>query len=708
MLLRFSLFTYGISRNRRYLSISSSFPICLTDEVKNALDCNIPVVALESTIISHGMPYPQNLDVAFKIEQTVRDNGCIPATIAIIDGIPKIGLTRNDLEILAGKNKNINVVKASRRDLSFVCTNKITAGTTVASTMILANMAGIKVFATGGIGGVHRGAEYTFDVSADLYELAKTPVTVVCAGIKSILDIPKTLEVLETNGVPVITYKSDIFPAFFSNNSGCPAVINLSSTKNIAEVINYHHNRLKLQSGIVVGVPNPDPMNSVEIEDTIKNAVELAKIENVTGAKLTPYILAKLEKITHGKSLDANISLVLNNAKIASDIAKELIEIETVSSTTCISNSTKNISFNSTKRAYDFIGFGGAVIDIIGKPYIPLIHKTSNPGFLKFGHGGVARNICEAIARKNKSNKSIGLVSIVANDQFGQDLLKNLEIKGIDTTHVKILNEIKDDRTATYTAVHDSNGALSVSIADMEIFKKIDRNQVERAIKNAHNRSIILLDGNLSVELFQHIINIASLRQCTIVFDTTSDFKCTLPIITSTLNKIHMIKPNLSELIVLMRKCIELQLIIHSSTIEESLNNIRSGANNINDIENVAKSLFSLMIKDCEPNTLKKKHLLVSMGGNGIMWIHHNTSSMGSSSPSRNEENIVSKVIPIRRKLSLSTSSHFNGAGDVFFAGVIHELLLSENITEKIIETGKTQRFIVFIYNFYIIINIII
>lgn len=671
---RFSLIFHNCIPRCNHVSYKS-LPLIITEEVKNALENNIPVVALESTIISHGMPYPQNLDVALKIEQTVRDNGCIPATIAIIDGIPKIGLAKYDLEILAGKNKNINVIKASSRDLSFACTNKITAGTTVASTMILAHMAGIQVFATGGIGGVHRGAESTFDVSADLYELAKTPVTVVCAGVKSILDIPKTLEVLETNGVPVITFKSDVFPAFFSTDSGCPASMNLPSAKNIAEVIHNHTNVLRLRSGIVVGVPNPDPMNSEDIEVTIKNAIDHAKQENVTGAKLTPYILAKLEKVTCGKSLEANISLVLNNAKIASEIAYELTQIQT--------SATNNFSSSSVRNCYDFIGFGGAVFDIIAMPDSTLVHNTSNPGSVKFGHGGVSRNICEAIARKNKNNKIIGLVSVVANDKFGQDILRNLELCQINTSHVKVLNDDKNIRTATYTAVHDNKGSLAVSIADMDIFMQIDENQIESAINNCNDDAVILLDGNLSEGTFQRVVNLATLRQLTLAFDATSDFKCILPLISNSLHKIHIIKPNISELAALVNKCIELQLIKCCTGIKNALKNTVDNKCGLSDIELLARKLFYFMIGTCSTDTVRKKHLIVSMGAHGIMWIRYN----GVSSLNNLDDNcVLVQSIPLSRKLSIR--SDFNGAGDAFFAGVLHQLMLSQSISESSIKIG--------------------
>ena len=229
--------------------------VSVSEEVAAALSEGRPVVALESTIISHGMPYPRNIEVATSVEDIIRKHGGIPATCAIISGVPKVGLSMQDLEILGHGH---TVLKASRRDLGLAIANKAHAATTVAGTMILANAVGISVFATGGIGGVHRGVEHTMDISADLFELGRTPVAVVCAGVKSILDIPRTLEVLESQGVPVIGYQCDEFPAFFTNHSSIASPIRLNHTQDIARLI-HAQRQLQLTNGLVVGVPNPSP-----------------------------------------------------------------------------------------------------------------------------------------------------------------------------------------------------------------------------------------------------------------------------------------------------------------------------------------------------------------------------------------------------------------------------------------------------------------
>lgn len=294
-------------------------------EVAEALRTHRPVVALESTIISHGMPYPDNLTTAQAVEQVVRDHGAVPATIALVDGVLRIGLDEAGLERLAN---DPNVVKASRKDLPALIAAGATAGTTVAATMFLAHRARIGVFATGGIGGVHRGAEQTYDISADLTELGRTAVTVVCAGAKSILDLPKTLEVLETQGVPVIGVGTDEFPAFFSPTSGLPVDHRVDSARELARVVALHR-ALALPGGVLVANPIPadDALAAAEIDAIITQALADAAREGVTRKEVTPYLLARINELTQGRSLIANVALIRNNAAFAADLAVALSEL---------------------------------------------------------------------------------------------------------------------------------------------------------------------------------------------------------------------------------------------------------------------------------------------------------------------------------------------------------------------------------------------
>lgn len=294
----------------------------IAPEVQAALDAKAPVVALESTIITHGMPWPQNLQTAQAVEAAVRAGGAVPATMAVIEGRLCIGLPPERLEALAQAE---GVAKLSRADLAACIATGGTGATTVASTMIAARMAGIEVFATGGIGGVHRGAEESFDISADLSELAQTPVTVVAAGAKAILDLPKTLEVLETGGVPVIAYGQDDFPAFWSRSSGLAAPLRMDDAAAIARA---HRMRaaLALPGGQLVANPVPagDEIPRQEIAPIVERALAEAEAQGIAGKAVTPYLLGRIFELTEGRSLATNIALVLNNARLAAGIAREL------------------------------------------------------------------------------------------------------------------------------------------------------------------------------------------------------------------------------------------------------------------------------------------------------------------------------------------------------------------------------------------------
>ncbi|MBO4376168.1 MAG: pseudouridine-5'-phosphate glycosidase [Lachnospiraceae bacterium] len=301
--------------------------LVVSDEVKQAVKEGKPVVALESTIISHGMPYPKNVETALNVEKIVRENGAIPATIAIIKGKITVGISKDEIEYL-GK-KGLEVTKASRRDLPVILAKGMDGATTVATTMIAAAMAGVKVFGTGGIGGVHRGAETTMDISADLEELAQTPVCVVCAGCKSILDIGLTLEYLETKGVTVVGYKTNEMPAFYTTHSGFGVDYKLDTPAEVAAAFHVKED-CDLKGGMVVGNPIPDEyaMDPDYINANIDAAVKEANEKGIKGKEITPFLLDKIQKLTEGKSLEANIKLVYNNVAVAAQIASEYAKIK--------------------------------------------------------------------------------------------------------------------------------------------------------------------------------------------------------------------------------------------------------------------------------------------------------------------------------------------------------------------------------------------
>ncbi len=299
---------------KQYLSYSQ--------EVLEAKEKGLPIVALESTIISHGMPYPQNVQTAREVEQIIRDGGAVPATIALIDGEIKIGLSDDELEMFGNAQ---GVAKASRRDMGYLLATKKTGATTVAATMIAAELAGIELFVTGGIGGVHRGAETTMDISADLEELSMTNVAVVCAGAKSILDIGLTLEYLETKGVPVIGFGTDTLPAFYTRESDFAVNFRADSAEEVAKMMRVKWN-LGLRGGAVIAnpIPEEDAMEREFIDGIIKEALAEADANGIAGKNVTPFLLGKVKELTKGKSLDANIALVKNNARVGAKIAVAL------------------------------------------------------------------------------------------------------------------------------------------------------------------------------------------------------------------------------------------------------------------------------------------------------------------------------------------------------------------------------------------------
>lgn len=293
-----------------------------SDEVKKAMEEGKPVVALESTIISHGMPYPQNIETAKACEEIIRENGAVPATTAIIGGKIKIGLSDDELEFMATSK---DIIKASRRDFAYIVSRGLNGATTVASTIIASRLAGIKIFVTGGLGGVHRNAEVTFDISRDLEELAANDIMIVCAGCKSILDIGLTLEYLETKGVPVFGYQTDYMPAFFTRKSEFKVDYNIKNPKEAADAAKAQW-ELGLQGGILLTnpIPESDSMDEEKINSAIEKALVEAKEKGIHGKETTPFLLSKVLEVTEGKSLEANIALVKNNARLGAEVAKYL------------------------------------------------------------------------------------------------------------------------------------------------------------------------------------------------------------------------------------------------------------------------------------------------------------------------------------------------------------------------------------------------
>ena len=628
------------------------------DEVASALEANRPVVALESTIITHGLPYPQNLDVAFSVERVVRENGATPATIGIMDGKLIVGLSEREMISLVDRK---DVIKTSRRDLSYVMSRGLDGGTTVSGTMVAAHMAGISVFVTGGIGGVHRGASETFDISADLLELSRTPVTVVCSGVKSILDIGLTLEYLETHGVPVITHAATRdFPAFFTPKSKFKAPYNLESTLQIAKLI--HNQRvLNIDTGIVVGVPIPcDGSGEGEkIDLVIEKALKEANDKCVVGKDITPFVLGRIRELTGGASLESNIRLVENNAQVGAQLAVDLAKLkssvglqkEDTPRVRVVSGADKN---EKKKRP---VVIGGSIFDIkatVNK--LSSIAEDTNIGKLHTSFGGVGRNITECLGRLGTNPF---LISSVGKDHQGEMLLNNLDNLGIDVTGI----HVSDTPTASYSIVANSSGELMMAVGDIDNHDEITQEMVLNFQDQIKDAAVVVLDGNLSESTLHAAMKMCGDFNVPTWFDPTTVSRAVRPF-TQTLNKpLTYISPNYEEL-----------KAIHEYLLSEER---RDSCNGFTDVTEVCM--------DCVDN------LIITMGKQGIIIVSKKPQSHIFSPPH------LCREVPHKRTILHypSASKHdlpvavrsVSGAGDSFASGVLFGYLQGYN-TDMCIKGG--------------------
>ena len=579
-----------------------------SNEVQQALAQRSAIVALESTIISHGMPYPQNLDTAVSVENVVRSHGATPATVALMDGHLYIGLEAEQLERLA--KDGLSATKCSRRDLAHVLANKDLGATTVSGTMIAAELAGIDVFVTGGIGGVHRGVEETMDISADLSELGRTPVVVVCAGVKSILDVPRTLEFLETQGVAVMCWQTNAFPAFFTVDSGEKAPLRVDTAEQVSNWINANK-ALNLQSGAIVAVPNPAPADEEMIHRALTTALQEVKEFNVQGKKATPYLLKRINELTGGDSLKSNIALVKNNAHVGASIAvanaksrgRRRRGTTTATSTRTFATSAGSGSARTFATTPATSGaplpvlrplvVGGATVDMTAQGNGAVQIGTSNVGTMQHSHGGVGRNITECLGRFNLSPT---FVSVTGNDDVGRSIVSHLKEIHVDVEHIV---QIDGRRTAVYTAVLDGDGDLIAAVADMEILDEDLNAHVVASYNNSvveqFQHSIVVVDGNVSA---QALLAMAEQKAGpSIWFEPTSVEKSTrcLPI----LDALSLMSPNVDELMEIAR-----HLGVASGSAEECA---------VVDVQQMGDSVVSRMRRD------GPAWVLVTMGDRGVV-----------------------------------------------------------------------------------------
>ncbi|CAJ0575735.1 unnamed protein product, partial [Mesorhabditis spiculigera] len=484
----------------------------VSDEVTAALHENRAIVALESTIIAHGLPYPTNLETGLELEQIVRSESAVPATVAIMNGKVCVGLTEAELSEIA---ESKNVAKISRRDMARCVANKALGATTVASTMWAAHQAGIRVFATGGIGGVHRYAQETFDISADLQELAATPVTVVCAGVKSILDIPKTLEYLETHSVNTIVYstKND-FPAFFARESGSKGQFSTMDLAEAARIIETSKS-LGLPAGTILACPIPEEFaaKGKVIEEAIKQALEEARAQNIMGQATTPFLLSRVKELTGGESLKSNVALVKNNAKIAAKLANHLVgrsKNSEPSQSPAIAARKREIQKPVRPKV---VTIGAAICDFEAITSADVKNDGgSYPGIVTQRPGGVGRNHADVMARLGLDS---ALLTYVGNDENGRFLRRtgqHIDLSGVKTV---------DAPTATYCAINmRGNVRFGISCIE-EIMGKMGPEIVHANMDLLEEADFLVIDGNTNVETLKEAIEVAYRINLPIWFEPT-------------------------------------------------------------------------------------------------------------------------------------------------------------------------------------------
>ncbi|ESO85355.1 hypothetical protein LOTGIDRAFT_221393 [Lottia gigantea] len=524
--------------------------LSVSEEVRQALHEHGPVVALESTIITHGMPYPHNIKTGLEVEDIIRKNGCIPATIGVLDGRVHVGLDKTQLEQLGSKGKDL--VKISRRDFPYVLAKKLSGGTTVSGTMLASHLVGIQIFATGGIGGVHRGAEQTMDISADLTELGRTPVTVVSAGVKSILDIEKTLEYLETQGVCVATFGQDKdFPAFFVPSSGLKAPYNIRDEIEAAEMIYskyYGQNKMKLDSGILIGVPLPDSYNEYgqQIETAIDTALHEVSLKKIQGKEVTPYILQRVHELTGGESLHSNIALIKNNADIGSKIAWQLTKLQNSTRVPGNHGNNRNGPYIQTKKTKTKkkrpIVIGGSVVDFNARLKSEELqgNGSTNPGIIHQSFGGVGRNIADCLARLGADPL---FISTIGEDCHTENFLAHcghLDLRGI--------RRQPNCSTATYCGVLGPSGQLQLGIGDMDVHQLVTNQMIYEYEEDIKESSIVIVDGNISPVAIETACQISTVYNVPVLFEPTDILKASRPFLTSAHKQLTYTSPNINEL----------------------------------------------------------------------------------------------------------------------------------------------------------------
>ncbi|KAG9415523.1 hypothetical protein AC1031_008972 [Aphanomyces cochlioides] len=583
--------------------------------------------------------------MATEVEALVREHGACPATIAILDGEICVGLSDEQLHTLASAGSR--ATKCSTRDIPAVVAKKGIGATTVSSTMRIAHAAGIQVFVTGGIGGVHRFCEETMDISTDLMELSRTPVAVICAGVKSILDIPRTLEYLETQAVPVVGYKTKDFPAFFTQSSGSPAHLELNSAEECAKLIQTSQD-LDLPNGFLIAVPNPNPVDADVIDKAISQGLDECKSKHISGNAVTPYLLKRVNELTEGVSLTSNISLVKNNAVVGAQIALAL----------------KGNAPKATKA--DVVVVGGVVLDVISKPTSQYVRGTSNIGHTQQTWGGVGRNVAECLHRLDIPTV---LVSNVGQDSSGQGLVIQLNQLGMDTSGIFV---VENKATATYCAMLNPSGDLDVAIADMGIFDSMQWDH-DDLIAKVQAARVLILDGNLSASKMSEVTAIKP-RQFT-WFEPTSIEKAIRPIEGQCLHHLNVISPNRDELHAMCN-------LLRQSSAKSSKIKLPADISTRVPLPNVQELIddIALAFHSMRADNLSKTvHVLVTLGKNGLL-IGTSESHDRNMGPDAVCIGVFDQVSYVYLPGVPMNSSNCTGAGDSLVGGTVYGLLQNKDI----------------------------
>ncbi|KAM8974460.1 uncharacterized protein RCH25_019869 [Pelodytes ibericus] len=611
--------------------------------VQEALNDGRPVVALESTIITHGMPYPHNISMAKEVEDIVRANGSVPATVGIIRGTVHVGLYEEELLFLARRR---DCVKVSRRDLPYVLSQGLSGGSTVSGTMIAAHRAGISVFVTGGIGGVHRGGERTMDVSADLTELGRTPVAVVSAGVKSILDIGRTLEYLETQGVSVSTFgDSRDFPAFFTPRSGFQAPSHVRNEEEAAQLIARSLD-LRLDSGVLIAVPIP-PEHSASgqvIEEAIQQALTEARLQGILGKEVTPFVLQRVNEITGGKSLEANIALVKNNAKVGSRIAVALSKVWTPKGG--VRKQCGHLDENEAPRDNPRpVVIGGINVDFIAKAAgsTMVFGGQTNPGQVHQSFGGVGRNLADCLTRLGERPLFISAMGQDEHSHSVSQYCAHMEMRGVA--------RLKDRSTATYCAVITDSGELSLGVGDMDIHQHITHDYVSQFAESLSQTPLVCIDGNVPVSTIQYVCEVTQRNSVPVCYEPTDIDKASKPFLSDSWKSLAFISPNMRELISINRT---LGFNVHF--------NVPSQLDDVIDTA-VALSLPLLEYLCC---------VIITLGDQGVLLCGHSNGSILSLHPKAKTRQgelcaMHYPAAPIMPKDIINVS----GAGDSLLAGLL-------------------------------------